>query len=258
MVSPKGPSTRSVNRKAPSPSRSARPHLAEPVTASRPRRVGTDPADGWEAVARRPRAFTSAQAEVAPSPSGGALARQVAAERERIDLVGQHLFNLSAEQLAYLLPPWVAYRPHCALVDLSGSFLPYGPEELVDLAHPLNRALMSLGRLEGLHTLVLRRCRLTGLPAAIAHLDRLRRLDIGDNALCELPDGLGRLAHLEQLGADNNQLRSLPVSLAQVPALAKIYAAHNRMGTAPPAFAQRVRAGGLEVVCEPPLPASEP
>jgi Leucine-rich repeat (LRR) protein len=71
------------------------------------------------------------------------------------------------------------------------------------------------------------RCGLTALPAAIAGLGQLVRLDVGGNQLAALP---ALPAALRELYVDDNQLAALPA----LPRLRVLDANRNRLTTVPP------------------------
>ncbi|CAG0892323.1 unnamed protein product, partial [Cyprideis torosa] len=64
--------------------------------------------------------------------------------------------------------------------------------------------------LTNLESLELRENLLQRLPPSMAQLQRLERLDIGDNEIDEFPECIGSLGNLQELWLDHNQLTRLP------------------------------------------------
>ena len=80
--------------------------------------------------------------------------------------------------------------------------------------HP--HALCTLGQLEVLETLKLRRNVLTALPSEIGRLVRLRELWLTQNHLCDLPESFGNLSKLQVLALERNHLARLPSCLGKL------------------------------------------
>jgi hypothetical protein len=71
------------------------------------------------------------------------------------------------------------------------------------------------------------------LPAAIGTLNRLRVLDLADNALTELPSEFGRLVALRYLYLHRNRLRHLPEPVAGLDQLVDRNVNRNRLDALP-------------------------
>ncbi|CAK9018032.1 unnamed protein product [Durusdinium trenchii] len=87
--------------------------------------------------------------------------------------------------------------------------------------------------MESLH---LQANRLTGLPASLGNLSRLKLLQLQNNRLASLPESLGRLSSLVELYLEDNELSSLPESLGNLGTLRTLKLYNNKLKLLPPSL----------------------
>nr|XP_032806155.1 malignant fibrous histiocytoma-amplified sequence 1 [Petromyzon marinus]XP_032806156.1 malignant fibrous histiocytoma-amplified sequence 1 [Petromyzon marinus] len=125
-------------------------------------------------------------------------------------------------------------------------------QEVVDVLDLGNNALEELPDalaqlLAQLQVLVLRRNRLSALPACVLALDQLRELDLSHNRLAALPADLRALRSLQKLCAAHNRLRSLPDSIGELSSLAELDVSFNELETLPRRLGALRRLRALDV-----------
>lgn len=69
---------------------------------------------------------------------------------------------------------------------------------------------------------------LISLPASITKLERLERLDLGDNEIEVLPSYIGYLPSLQELWLDHNKLQRLPPEIGRLTKLTCLDVSENR------------------------------
>lgn len=133
---------------------------------------------------------------------------------------------------------YVAEEGRVTGIGLSGACLSRWPAELGRLRH-LRVLVMSeneitelpaaIADLSTLERLDLSGNRLAKLPAEFASLRLLRHLNLSRNALHRLPAGLGALSRLEELCLHRNRLERLPEEVAGLVALQELYLQDNAL-----------------------------
>lgn len=69
---------------------------------------------------------------------------------------------------------------------------------------------------------------LLGLPASFTKLEKLERLDLGDNEIEVLPSYIGYLPSLQELWLDHNKLQRLPPEIGRLTNLTCLDVSENR------------------------------
>ena len=108
---------------------------------------------------------------------------------------------------------------------------------MLDLGHNRLRGIPdSIGDIEGLSDfLYLHDNQLTDLPASLTRLDKLRYLNISQNAFEILPEAVTGMVGLIELRVTDNRLTSLPPSIARLARLRELHLRNNRLTTLPAA-----------------------
>ena len=109
---------------------------------------------------------------------------------------------------------------------------------MLDLGHNrLSDLPAGLGRLEDLSDfLYLHDNRLTKLPDTLRGLQRLRYLNISENAFEIFPEVVTAMRGLIELRVTDNRLNELPSSIAQLKSLRELHLRNNRLATLPEAI----------------------
>ena len=106
---------------------------------------------------------------------------------------------------------------------------------MLDLGHNRLRELpISLGRLEGLSDfLYLHDNRRKHLPDSLSRLQRLRYLNISENAFEVFPEVVTTMRSLIELRVTGNRLTELPPSISQLTSLRELHLRNNQLAALP-------------------------
>ena len=156
----------------------------------------------------------AAPGELAPSPAG-AHVRQ---------FVGQ---RWSPEQL------WVQLVRTIIDVNFSDNHIPHIPA--------------SIGKLQHLRSLSLRRNNLQGLPHSMSLLKGLERLDLRWNQLTKLPASFCQLRSLRHLFLSNNRVQALPSRFGSLETLLVLDLSSNPLSHLPDSFARLINLEALSL-----------